>query len=206
MDTTKLNSHIFDIMHELNSLIARGSYRGREISDGIIDPMNTVSEDTLVIVDFTNIRFLSSSFCEPAFGLVFSYLKEFKWRGKYLIFKMHSFQRPLFFQGIMKYLKKDCHRRDAEIKFIEEGMYAKLMTVDNDQLIDFVGKLDDNEETVLGVVNKLKRVTARSVCDETRLHDEDVVYNLDALVKKYFIWKQADKEKRNFYCSFLMYL
>ncbi len=187
----------FDIVTILNSTIAVGVYRGHETWTALQKVMDTIPDGTLILIDLRRVIWFHSAFCEPAFGPVFEALKDHKWRNKYLVFQIPYFHKTGFFQGVLKYLKYDVPRREAENQFVSAGMYAKL--IEDDASINFVGRLSDDETTILAVVNKKQAVTANEVVQESQLSAEVVVDSLRSLEDKYFVAKFASEHYYSFY-------
>jgi hypothetical protein len=204
MDAIEFKKKYVNIVNLLNSKIAVGAYRGKEVWTKIETLMNRVSDGTLVLIDLRPVIWFDSAFCEPGFGPIFYALKEQRWPRKYVIFQMYSFLKPVFFRGILKHFGIKLSRKESESGFVSAGMYTKLI-IDDKELIDFVGNLNVDEQTILDVVNNLKQVTSVQVVKETGLSAEVVVDALRSLAQKYFV-VEHDEAGRVFYYSFYNYL
>jgi len=206
MNAIEFKKEYVDIVKLLNSTIAVGDYRGHEVWTKIEKLMNSVSDGTLVLVDLRKAIYLNSRFCGRAFGPMFRSSKNQKWPCKYVLFQMYNFLRSVFFYGIMKYLGTELPRKESESGFISTGMYVKLM-IGDEELIHFVGNLNENEKTILNVVNDFQKVTSGQIVKKTGLAAETAVDALRSLEQKYFVIEHSSKDGKVFhYFSFYNYL
>jgi hypothetical protein len=194
-----------DITNILNSTIALGDYRGKEVWEEIEKAMDSVSDRTLVLIDFRKVIWVDTSFCYPVFGPIFQAFENDRWLKKYIIFQMYDFHKPGFFQGIVKYFNINVTRRESETNFLSAGKSTKLI-VGDEEIISFIGAMGENERTILDVVNKLKKATALQVFEETGISMESVVDILRDLVKKYFIVEYKITSEESVYYSFYNYV
>jgi hypothetical protein len=206
MGTVEFKKECLDIVNLLNSPAVVGTYRGKEAWTQIEKTMDEVSDGVLVLIDLRKANPLQYVFCQHAFGPLFQALKNKRWQRKYIIFQMHNFHQPGFFRGVLKYLGTELPRKESRIGFISERLYAKLV-VGDEKLIDFVGKLDENEKVILNVINEVREVTVRKVVEKTNLSEEKIVDALRSLVQKYFIVGPFDEsDLLPHYYSFYNYL
>ena len=208
MKTIKFDYEYIDIVDILKSTIALGEYRGDEICTEIVKLMDIISDDTLLLIDIKQVIWLNTAFCQPAFGPVFQSLMKRIWSKKYIIFQMHDYHKPAFFQGILKSYKIDISRKESESKFISSKKYIKLI-VGNEKNINFIGELNEKEYKTLDVVNDLKQATAMQVVDNSGLEMEDVVDTLRSLARSnYFVIEHIDNSENqiHYYYSFYNYL
>lgn len=204
MNDIEFKKEYVDIVNLLNSTIAVGAYRGQEVWTKIEKLMDRVPDGTLVLIDLRHVIWFDSAFCELGFGPMFHALKNKRWLHKYVIFQMYSFLKLVFFRGILKHFGAELPRKESESGFISAAMYAKLI-IGDEELVDFVGKLNANEQTILDAVNNLRRVTSVQVVEKTGLSAEIVVDVLRSLAKKYFVLEHNEACQVLYY-SFNNYL
>jgi hypothetical protein len=199
---TKRSVKIADL---LNSPIMVGQYRGEEVWGELTKLMDDVLEGTLVLFDIREAMPLQYTFCQYAFGPLLDALNTGKWLNKYVIFQMHDFHRSGFFRGVLKYLRADLPRKEAEKEFAAAGFYVKII-IGDEEPISFVGILTENQKRTLAVVNELKEVTTKEVVEKLCLPEEHVVDALRFLVNKYFIVRSdAQRHTIPHYLSFDKY-
>ena len=184
---SKFERKDFDIVELLNSFAVVGMYRGQEVWSVLETFLEQASDGILVLVNVERANPLDYEFCRYAFGPLFEALNNQRWPHKYVMFQMHDFHRPGFFHGVLKHLNIEIPSfKESEKGFCSAGMYAKLYNNKNKK-IDFIGQLEIDERKVCDVVNDMKKVTVRQVVEKSGLSEENVVYALDALMKKYFV-------------------
>jgi len=186
MNVIEFKKEYLDIVKLLNSPAVVGMYRGKEIWSDIEKLMDRVTDGTLVLIDLRRANPLHYVFCQYAFGPLFESLMSRKWAQKYVIFQMYDFHKPGFFRGVLKYLGKELPRKKSEAGFVSANMYTKLI-IGDEELINFVGNLDKNEQIILKVVNDMLSVTVRQVVQQSGLTEEIIVDGLRALEERYFI-------------------
>jgi len=195
-----------EIADLLNSPIMAGQYRGEEVWEELEKVMDDVPEGTLILFDIRKAMPLQYTFCQYAFGPLLNALDTRRWLNKYVIFQMYDFHRSGFFRGVLKCLREDLPRKEAEKEFVSAGFYVKLI-VEGEESISFVGRLTENQKRTLAAVNELKEVTTRQVVEKLGLSEEDVVEALHFLVDKYFVVKSdAQAPTIPHYFSFNKYL
>lgn len=175
-----------DVVNLLGSAAVVGEYRGKEAWRAIEKQIEEEVDSTLVLIDIRGANPLQYEFCQYAFGPLFQALNSGRWKHKYVMFQMHDFHKPGFFRGILKRLGTELPRKESEKGFISAGFYTKLILGDG-ELITFVGKLNENQQRTLNVVNELKEATAKQAVERLALSEEIVVDALRFLVNNYFV-------------------
>ncbi len=163
-----------------------GRYRGEGIWNDVKKLLDEVPNNTLALIDVRQAMPLQYTFCQHAFVPLFQALNSGRWSCKYVIFQMYDFHKSGFFRGVLKHLGRELPRKESEKGFIEAGFYTKL-TLEDERIIRFIGKLSENQNKVLNVVNEMKVVTAGQVREKLKLSDEIIVDALRFLVEKYFL-------------------
>lgn len=205
MNAIEFKKEYLDIVQLLNSPAVVGMYRGKETWTKIEKLMDKISDGTVILIDLKQATPLQYVFCQHAFGPLFQALENRRWTRKYVIFQMYDFHKPGFFRGVLKYLGSEIPRKESESGFVSAGMYTKLI-IGDEEVINFVGSLNSDEQTILDVVNNLRRVTSRQVAEKTTLAREIVFDALRSLAQKYFIVEHSDESGQAHYCSFYNYL
>lgn len=189
--TPNFKKEYYDIVQVLETSTLSGEKTGNKIWVAIEEMMNEIPKDTLIIIDLSRCTTLEYTFCQYAFGPLFQALENKSFQWKYVIFQMKDYHQPGFFRGVMYHFKADFRSEESREKFISANKYAKL--IDNTGTIDFIGKLEQNENTILNVVNKMGEIAVENVMVETGMPAETIVRNLNTLVQKYFIVDPFDK-------------
>lgn len=185
-DSIRFNKNEIEVVDLLGSRAMVGMYRGKEAWSAVEKLLDEVTNNTLVLIDIRRANPLQYEFCQYAFGPLFEALNSGRWQHKYLIFQMYDYHEPGFFRGVLKYLGKELLRKESEKGFISAGFHAKLI-VGDEPFISFVGSLTENEERILGMVNEMKKVTAKQVVEILNLPEEVTVDALRILLEKYFV-------------------
>jgi len=204
MTDIKFDILIIEFTSRLGSPQVVGKYRGQEAWNEIAEEMDKVVDGTAVLLDIKEANPLEYQFCQYAFGPVFQAFRERRWPNKYIIFRMDTFHKPLFFRGIIKYLGIDLPRKESENGFIRSGYYAKLL-VGDDKRIDFIGDLTEQRRRILEFANEVKECTVRQVAEVLKISEETIVDELRFLVREYLLLNNADTSHTVYY-SFYKYL
>lgn len=182
----RLRKEVVDIADLLKSAIMVGQYRGEEVWSELEKLIEGMSDNTLALIDIRQAMPLQYTFCQYAFGPLFEALDKGRWSCKYVIFQMYDFHKSGFFRGVLKHLGRELPRKESEKGFIEAGFCTKL-TLEDEGIIRFIGKLSENQNKVLNVVNEMKVVTTGQVREKLQFSDEIIVDALRFLVEKYFL-------------------
>ena len=194
----------YDIAQVSNAAQITGENAGSKLWDAIEKVMNETPDETLIIIDLYKCTVLDYNFCKCAFGPLFQTLENKCFSKKYVLFQINDYHQPVFFRGVMWHFNFEFHSEVAREKFISSNKYVKL--IDNAGKINFIGKLEENENIVLDVVNKMGEITVENVMEETGLPAEVIVHNLNSLVEKYFIVGPfVKKSSKPIYYSFKKY-
>lgn len=181
----------YDIVQVLHTSTLSGETTGNKIWVAIEKILYEIPDETLIVIDISRCISLEYTFCQYAFGPLFHALENKCFQGKYVIFQMNDYHQPGFFLGVMCHFIAKFPSEESREKFISANKYAKL--INNIGNIDFVGKLEQNENTILDVVNRMGEITVEKVMVETGMPAETIVRNLYMLVQKYFILGPFDK-------------
>lgn len=188
------NIILIDIVRDIiKASYTGGRYKGEEVSSLLNNKVSQLTPSSLLIVDFQKANPLDYVFCQYAFGPI---LKEIQENNKPTIFKMQPLHKRCFYRGVLKHIDRSLPRNtsleESEKLFLGAELFTMIGT-DGTATIDFIGKLDTEENVILKFINEKHSVSERDIIDEQKeLQPTKIIDSLKSLNKKGFILNPKD--------------
>jgi hypothetical protein len=190
----------YNVASEIKDGLLLGQNFGRRASKQLMSYFESLQDNTTLLIDLTEAILLEYEFCSELLGPLIKAFKEGKYDKKYVIIKVHAYDKLNLLSGILWYVCAIKGEEDAEKMFFEKNLTVKLFDVGKNGL-EYVG-LRNEQHHVLNLVDEKLEITAQEIADKIDMSVEDVIEKyLKILVNQFFIYTKH-KGKDVLYCSF----